>query len=591
MSIRKRTRLAAVMGMVVLAACSGESATTAPPVSEAKGTDAGALGDRGRVPSFIVTVEDGISPRAVAAEHGIQARHVFSQALSGFAGPISAAARTGLLSDRRVRRVERDLPVDLGAVQTDPPWGLDRIDQRSWHLDASFAPGGTGAGVTVYVVDTGVRSSHQDFGGRARLGYDVTGGDGTDCYGHGTHVAGTVGGATFGVAKGVDLVSVRVLGCQGSGTISDVIAGLDWVVANASGPSVVNMSLGSEPSASFDDAVQRTIDSGITVAVAAMNDGKDACERSPARVPDALTIAATDDRDTRPYWSNFGPCVDWFAPGVSIVSADYRSDIGSRTLSGTSMSTPHTAGAAALFLAAHPAATPADVAAALRAAATKGVVKQASSSNDDVLFIEAGSASGDSAPTASFTASCSALDCSFDASTSADPDGTVVGYAWEFGDGTTGTGSPESHRYGSGAAYTVTLTVTDDAGNFDATSKTIDVGSTGGATPVHVGDLDATAKVKGKSGNWSAGVSVTVHDAAHGRVGGVVVTGTWGDGTEVAASTNGGGKATFNTGVLKDPSRVTFTVTNLGGSGFEFDPAASHDPDGDSDGTTITVTP
>jgi subtilisin family serine protease len=248
--------------------------------------------------------------------------------------------------------------------------------------------------VTAYVIDTGIRLNHADFGGRARTGYDaVDGGSADDCNGHGTHVAGTVGGATYGVAKGVSLVAVRVLNCAGSGTNAGVIAGIDWVTANhqAGQPAVANMSLGGGASTAVDSAVSRSISDGVSYAVAAGNGNvvgtpQNACNYSPARVTAALTVAATDRSDRPASFSNYGSCVDLFAPGVNITSDWYSGTTATKAISGTSMSTPHVTGVAALYLQGHPAAGPATVASAIKAATTKNKVPTTRTANNDLLF-------------------------------------------------------------------------------------------------------------------------------------------------------------------------------------------------------------
>jgi len=317
---------------------------------------------------------------------------VYTHALNGFAGKISDAARLGLLRDNRVVRVEADGIATIVTTQSGATWGLDRVDQRALPLSASYSYSSTGAGVTAYIIDTGLRFAHNQFGGRAATGYDaVDGGSADDCNGHGTHVAGTVGGSTYGVAKGVALVGVRVLDCGGSGTWSGVIAGMDWVTANHKSPAVANMSLGGGANSSVDDAVRRMISSGVATAIAAGNGNRggraqDACNYSPARVTQAMTIGATDKTDTKTSWSNYGNCVDWFAPGSGITSAWYTSNTATNTISGTSMATPHTAGVAALYLQGNPGASANAVRDALFNNATSSVVKNANTVNNKLLF-------------------------------------------------------------------------------------------------------------------------------------------------------------------------------------------------------------
>jgi subtilisin family serine protease len=307
-------------------------------------------------------------------KYGVDASRVYGHALSGYAARLSPAQLQDVRSDPSVAAVVPDGIASTAETQTDATWGLDRIDQRRLPLNDTFTYTATGAGVTVYVIDTGIRTTHAEFGGRAVSGWDFIDDDddASDCDGHGTHVAGTIGGATYGVAKEVDLVAVRVLDCFGSGPWSAIIAGIDFVTAQhqAGEPAVANMSLGGGANIAVDAAVRNSIADGVAYAVAAGNSNFSACQFSPARVPEAMSSAASTITDAKASFSNWGTCVDWFAPGQDVTSAWRTSDTATNTISGTSMASPHTAGVAALYLETHPGASPANVHQALRSGAT-----------------------------------------------------------------------------------------------------------------------------------------------------------------------------------------------------------------------------
>ncbi|MER6198057.1 S8 family peptidase [Streptomyces sp. NPDC001586] len=359
------------------------AATTAATLPPHPASAASAAAEAPVAP-YVVVLKDTSSrapTRALAAEaadSGDEVGPVYEAALNGFAVRTTAARAAALAADPRVASVEpdtefhtsADTPGALPQSQEPAPWPLDRIDQRELPLDGSYTYPTRAEGVTVYIVDTGINTLHQEFGGRARFGYNaVFLGSSRDCNGHGTHVAATVGGETYGVAKGVSLVGVKVADCRGSGSLSAILKGLDWVVKDAAKapgtPAVANMSMGGTPSHALDAAVIRAVASGITFTVAAGNDGTDACEGSPARVPQAITVGATDAADRHAPFSSHGPCVDLSAPGVGVTSAWKDSATATARASGTSMAAPHVAGVAALVLARGTARTPAQVSEAL----------------------------------------------------------------------------------------------------------------------------------------------------------------------------------------------------------------------------------
>jgi subtilisin family serine protease len=301
----------------------------------------------------------------LAGRYGAIVRHTYGDALNGFSAQLSEKDAKRLAADPSVAYVEEDGVVSIDVTQANPPWGLDRIDQRALPLNQQYTYVSTGTGVTAYIIDTGIRISHTDFGGRAVHGFDAIDNalPADDCNGHGTHVAGTTGGRIYGVAKNVRLVGVRVLNCAGSGTWAQVIAGINWVTSNhqAGQPAVANMSLGGSVNTSVNNAVTNSIADGVSYAVAAGNSNANACNFSPASTPNAITVGATANTDARASFSNFGSCVDIWAPGVGILSAYYPSNTATATLSGTSMASPHVAGAAARVLQNNPAWSPAQV--------------------------------------------------------------------------------------------------------------------------------------------------------------------------------------------------------------------------------------
>jgi subtilisin family serine protease len=372
----------AVLAALTLAACADPTMAPRPEAAAPARAVQDAPGQAGRpIPGqYIVVFRDDVADvdgkvKEKAQKANGRVKHAYKAALKGFAGELSDEAAAALRADPDVAYVEQDQEVTIDATQANATWGLDRVDQRTLPLSTTYTYAGTASTVTAYIIDTGIRLSHTDFAGRASSGYDaVDGGAADDCNGHGTHVAGTVGGAKYGVAKAARLVAVRVLGCDGSGTNSGVIAGMDWVAANAQKPAVANMSLGGGYSTATNSAIARLTAANVFVAVAAGNSGQDACRSSPASAPSATTVAASTKTDARASYSNWGSCVDLYAPGSGITSAWYQNDTQTNTISGTSMASPHVAGAAALHLAANSGATPASIDAALKGRATPNVI-------------------------------------------------------------------------------------------------------------------------------------------------------------------------------------------------------------------------
>ncbi|HDS1203074.1 TPA: S8 family peptidase [Shewanella algae] len=330
----------------------------------------------------------------LANEHGIEVRQNFGNSLNGVLVKANAAQIQSLLKDPNIKYVEQDQRVSIEPMveaagdQGGATWGLDRIDQRDLPLNSNYHYDYDGSGVTAFVIDTGVRNTHNEFGGRASSGYDFidNDNDSSDCNGHGTHVAGTIGGSTYGVAKNVNIVGVRVLNCSGSGTNSGVISGINWVKNNAQGPSVANMSLGGGASQALDDAVNAAVAAGISFVVAAGNDNSNACNYSPARAANAVTVGSTTSTDSRSSFSNYGTCLDIYAPGSSITSAWYNSNSATNTISGTSMASPHVAGVAALYLAENPALSPTQLTNLLVSRASSGKVGDAKTGSPNKLL-------------------------------------------------------------------------------------------------------------------------------------------------------------------------------------------------------------
>ena len=454
---------------------------------------------------YIVVFEDDVADapglaRALAAQHGATLRFSYTTAIKGMAvANLNDAQAEALARNPQVKYLELDAPAELFATQTNPPWGVDRVDQDDLPLNSTYVYNYDGTGTNVYIFDTGIRKTHVDFGLRANYvpagangnlqGNFVPDGQATasDCHGHGTHVAGSAAGSTYGIAKNATIWAARVVNCQGSGDVSYAIAAVDWCSANCLRPAVVNMSLGYGDVQALRDAVGRSVDAGVNYAVAAGNGSaffgvpQDACLQSPAGQVKANTVGATTNTDNESSFSNYGTCVDILAPGSNIVSASYSSDAGTATMSGTSMASPHVAGTIAIYLQENPLLTPAEVSALLQSRAQPNTITRHSASvngGTPNLFLQtlAGSEPppppADAPPTATFTKSCSGFTCTF-TSTATDDKG-IASLSWSFShDGSTASGGSVTKTFSRRAKSTVTHTVTDTGNQTTSSSQQV----------------------------------------------------------------------------------------------------------------------
>ncbi|MER7889032.1 S8 family serine peptidase [Micromonospora sp. NPDC094482] len=549
MGLAHRSVLVGVATLTMLAAA------TPALAAEPTGAIRAAGGDTAVADSYIVVFKDtAVSRNAVGdnadrlvGRHGGAVARTYGAALRGFEVRVGAKAAARIAADPAVAYVEQNHTVSIAGTQTNPPsWGLDRIDQRNLPLNSSYTYPNTASNVRAYVIDTGVLYGHNDFGGRAVSGFDaVDGGSADDCNGHGTHVAGTVGGSAYGVAKGVQIVGVRVLNCQGSGTNAQVVAGIDWVTANAVKPAVANMSLGGSANSSIDTAVTNSINSGVTYAVAAGNGNalgvrQNACNYSPARVPSAITVGATQNNDAAASFSNFGTCVDILAPGVNITSAWYTGTGATNTISGTSMASPHVAGAAALVLSANPSWSPQQVRDNLVTNSTPNVVTNVGTGTpNQLLYVVNGTppandfsvsvspTSGSTAPGGSVTATVGTATTAGSAqSVSLSASGLPAGATASFSPSTVTSGGSSTLTIATSAStpagsYPVTITGSGAAGTRTASYTLTVTGSGGGGcsgsngTDVAIPDTGATVAssitIAGCNRNASASATVAVN--------------------------------------------------------------------------------
>ncbi|GAA1290549.1 S8 family peptidase [Saccharothrix xinjiangensis] len=559
MGDNRTTRRLAALGLAAVSAAALTLANTG--VAAAEGAVLGA--DRAdAVPgSYVVVLNDTASPRAASAstasslvgKYGGQVRTAWQHALNGFHATLSDTQARRLAADPRVAFVQADLPVELDAVQPNPPsWGLDRIDQRDLPLDSAYNYATTASTVRAYIIDTGIRTTHQDFGGRATWGTNTVDTNNTDCNGHGTHVAGTVGGTAHGVAKEVRLVAVKVLNCAGSGTTAGVVNGVNWVTQNAVKPAVANMSLGGGVDTALDTAVRNSIAAGITYAVASGNSNANACNYSPARVAEALSVNASTNTDARASFSNYGTCTDLFAPGQNITSAWHTNDTATNTISGTSMASPHVAGAVALYLAANPTAAPPAVNAAIVDAATSDkITSPGTGSANKLLFTGSATPGGPAVAnpgnqstavgtpvSLQLTASGGTPPYSFSATGL--PPGLSISSSGLISGTPTATGS-----------YSVSVTATDSAGRTGGTSFSWAVTAVGGGcasatngTDVAIRDNATVTSPIALTCSGSASATTTVQvDILHTYIGDLVVDLVAPDGSVYNLHNRSGGSA------------------------------------------------
>lgn len=497
--MHKQWAVLAVTGVVV-SACSDPITPSGParmaPVAEVGGNVQSQL-----VPNeYIVVLRTSqvsaaqLAPQAqsMTAAAGGQVIVVYGAALNGFAVRADAAAIAKIRANPNVEFVEPVQIYRTSITQNGATWGIDRIDQRNLPLSTSFTYPTGGSAVHIYIIDTGIRLTHTDFTGRIGNGFDAitSGGNANDCNGHGTHVSGTAGGTIYGVMKTATMHPVRVLDCSGSGTTTQVVNGINWVTANAIQPAVSNMSLGGGASTSIDNATNNMVAAGVVSAVAAGNSNADACNSSPARAASAITTAATTSTDARSSFSNFGTCVDIFAPGSAITSDWNNSDTGTNTISGTSMASPHVAGAAALYRSFNPTHTAVQVASALITNATSNAVISPGTGSPNRLlymgFIGGGPPPTNQNPVANFTVNCVLRpdgignDCTYNGTGSTDADGTIASWNWTSSVRPALSGAIVSYPYPTGMSVSATLTVTDNVGGTGTKTQTFTVG---GAPP------------------------------------------------------------------------------------------------------------
>jgi subtilisin family serine protease len=600
-----RHLLAGCFGILCITACNDATAPT-PKQSNASTPPAAAASADVWAGHYIVLLKAGApSSDALVNRHSfssmLKMNQKFSTVLHGFSAAASDADVASLRADPDVESVEPDRFVHQLGTETGMGWALDRVDQHAMPLNGAFAYGATGAGVNIYVVDGGIRYSHTEFGGRAHFAYDALGGDGSDCNGHGTGVAGIAAGSVHGVAKGATIWSVRVFPCSGTSTLSTILAGVDWVTAHHKSPAIANLSLGAAAAPILDTAVERSIRSGVTYVSAGGNNGGDACAMSPGKLKDVINVGATDATDSRTSWSNYGSCISMFAPGVNVAAPDYYSDVSLANWNGTSMAAPMVSGAVALYLQGHPTATPATVRSAMLGNATASTVKNLSGSADKLLYT-AWIGTAPAAPVAPTPApiagvggvgvsyACAAQHCSFDAGGSA-PTGGVSSYSWTFGDGTTATGRVVTHTYATtSSSYTWSLNIVTGTGKKYATSKAIaPANASGSATstaPTYVPGAPVPPRIAGVGGVGVAYACVSklcVFDASGSQptLGVTSYSWTFSDGT---TATGRNVTKTFGSA-----TSYTYTLAIVTGTGKKYSTSKSITPASASGSSTSIV--
>jgi hypothetical protein len=586
--------------LLLLSACSEEPTNPAAD-GEYRNPGMSKLSDASGKPEivdrYIVVFKDNVMNAETMVDEltrgiGAQVHFRYGRVLKGFAATIPAQALEGIRRNPNVSYIEQDAYAGIDVQSNPPSWGLDRIDQVQLPLDNQYAYPNTGSEVTVYILDSGIRMDHVEYSSRVVSGYDFidNDADASDCHGHGTHVAGTVGGTNVGVAKGATLVAVRVLDCSGWGLWSQIIAGIDWVVNTHSGPSVINMSISGNYSSSVNSAVNSAVASGIVCVVAAGNDNVDASTKSPASAADAITVGATTSNDARSSFSNYGSVLDIFAPGSGIYSSTITNSNSYASWSGTSMAAPHVAGAAALYMSANSSATPTQVVNALTSTAVSGTLSGIGSGSPNLLLHNQFGGSNTLPPAPSAPSSLTAGSATTSSISLAWVDNannesgfsierSLNGSTWSqiATVGADVTGYVNS-GLSSGTTYSYRVRAYNSGGN-SAYSNTASAATQSISTvSVHVSAASGSATIVGKN-KWRGALQVTVKDASNQPVAGATVSVSWSGGTSGSATaiTGSTGVAAvstpeYNTKAVKS---LNMTVDDVSGSGISYDSSAN----------------